>query len=317
MSCVWMRRALLAAASAAALVLAACGSGTIESELHPSRIVTFGDGLADLGQTGSSYTVNDGGIDNWTQHVALSFGVELKPAVAGGTAFATGNARVSRKPDAAGNSATPTVAEQIDAFIAGGPLGPNDVLIVNAGTADVVAEMARFTAGTQTREQMLDELKQVGRDLAAQVRRLVDAGAPHVVVVGTYDLGRSPWARAIGQEQLLADASARFNEQLLVSMVDLGHNVLYVDAPLVFNIMVTEPGVYGMTNSVDPVCTSVDPGPGIGIGPGQVNSALCTTATLPADANYNLFAFADRIYPTPSAHRAFGDYAYSRIRQRW
>ena len=317
MSCVWMRRALIAAASAAALVLAACGSGTIESELRPSRIVTFGDGLADVGQTGSSYTVNDGGIDIWTQHVALSFGVDLKPAAAGGTAFATGNARVSRKPDAAGNGSTPTVAEQIDAFLARGSIGATDVLIVNAGTADVVAEMARLTAGTQSREQMLEELKQVGRDLAAQVRRLVDAGAPHVVVVGTYDLGRSPWARATGQEQLLSDASARFNEQLLVAMVDLGRNVLYVDAPLVFNIMVAEPSVYGMTNSVDPVCTSVDPGPGIGIGPGQVNSARCTTATLPANANYNLFVFADRIYPTPAAHRAFGDYASTRIRQRW
>lgn len=317
MSCVWMRRALLAAAGAVALVLAGCGSGTIESELRPSRIVTFGDGMADLGQTGSRFTVNAGGIDIWTQHVALGFGVDLKPGASGGTAFATGNARVSRKPDAAGNSATPTVAEQIDAFLARGPFAPDDVLIVNAGTADVVAEMARLTAGTQTREQMLEELKQVGRDLAAQVRRLVEAGAPHVVVVGTYDLGRSPWARATGQEQLLSDASARFNEQLLVSMVDLGRNVLYVDAPLLFNIMVAEPGVYGMTNSVDPVCTSVDPGPGIGIGPGQVNSALCTTATLPPNTDYNLFVFADRIYPTPAAHRAFGEYAYSRIRQRW
>lgn len=317
MSCVWMRRALLAAASAAALVLAACGSGTIESQLHPSRIVTFGDGLADLGQTGSRYTVNDGGIDIWTQHVALSFGVDLQPAAAGGTSFATGNARVSRKPDAAANSATPTVAEQIDAFLARGPLGPTDVLIVNAGTADVVAEMARLTAGTQTREQMLEELRQVGRDLAAQVRRLVDAGAPHIVVVGTYDLGRSPWARATGQEQLLSDASARFNQQLLVAMVDLGRNVLYVDAPLLFNIMVGEPGVYGMSNSTDPVCTSVDPGPGIGIGAGQVNSARCTTATLLPNADYNRFVFADRIYPTPAAHRAFGDYAYTRIRQRW
>ena len=317
MSCVWMRRALLAAASAAALALAACGSGTIESELRPSRIVTFGDGLADLGQTGSRYTVNDGGINIWTQQVALSFGVDLKPAAAGGTAFATGNARVSRKPDAAGNSATPTVAEQIDAFLARGPFSPNDVLIVNAGTADVVAEMARLTAGAQTREQMLEELRQVGRDLADQVRRLVDAGAPHIVVVGTYDLGRSPWARATGQQQLLSDASARFNEQLLVSMVDLGRNVLYVDAPLLFNITVAEPGIYGMTNSTDPVCTSVDPGPGIGIGAGQVNSAGCTTATLLPNADHNRFVFADRIYPTPTTHRAFGEYTYSRIRQRW
>ena len=317
MSCVWMRRALLAVASASALVLAACGSGTIESQLRPSRIVTFGDSFADVGQTGSRYTVNDGGIDIWTQQVALSFGLDLAPAAAGGTSYATGNARAIRKPDAAGNGATPTVAEQIDAFLARGPIGANDLLIVNAGTADVIAEVAKLTAGTQTRDQMLAELRQAGRDLAAQVRRLVDAGAPHVAVVGTYDLGRSPWARGAGQEQLLSDASSRFNEQLLVSMVDLGQHVLYVDAPLVFNIMVAEPAAYSMGNSADPVCTSVDPGPGIGIGAGQVNSALCTTSTLRASADYGQFVFADLVYPTPAAHRHFGDYAYTRIRQRW
>ena len=224
MSCVWMRRALLAAASAAALVLAACGSGTIESELRPSRIVAFGDGLADLGQTGSTYTVNDGGANIWTQRVAVAFGLDLKPAAIGGTSFATGNARVSRKPDAAGNGATPTVAEQIDAFLGRGPFDPNDLLIVNAGTADVVAEMAKVTAGTQTSEQMLAELKQVGRDLAAQVRRLVDAGAPHIVVVGTYDLGRSPWARAPRPPAQRCPPTAPVNHPQLGSMVARGRH---------------------------------------------------------------------------------------------
>lgn len=317
MSCVWMRRALLAMAGACALVLAACGSGTIESQLRPSRIVSFGDGFADLGQTGSRYTVNDGGLDIWTQQVALSFGLELAPAAGGGTSFATGNARVLRKPDAAGNGATPTVAEQIDAFLARGPIGANDLLLVNAGTADVIAEVASLTSGAQTRDQMVAQLGQAGRDLAAQVRRLVDAGAPHVVVVGAYDLGRSPWAHRTAQEQLLADASGRFNAQALVSMVDLGQHVLYVDAPLVFNLMVAEPGAYSMKNSTDPVCTSVDPGAGIGIGAGQLNSARCTTATLLSGADYSQYVFADLVYPTPSAHRHFGEYAYSRIRQRW
>ena len=54
MSCHWMRRALLALASAAALLVAACGSGTIESQLQPSRIVVFGDGFSDLGQAGAA-----------------------------------------------------------------------------------------------------------------------------------------------------------------------------------------------------------------------------------------------------------------------
>src|SRR6185369_10480475 len=116
MSCHWMRRALLALAPALALLLAACGSGTIESQLHPTRLVVFGDGMSDLGQTGTRYTVNDGSINIWTQEVANSYGLTLTTAAAGGTSFATGNARIIAKPDAAGNNATPTVKEQIDNY---------------------------------------------------------------------------------------------------------------------------------------------------------------------------------------------------------
>ena len=56
---------------------------------------------------------------------------------------------------------------------------------------------------------------------------------------------------------------------------------------------------------------------GIGIGAGQVNSALCTTNTIVSGADYNLYLFADRVYPTPAAQRKFGDYAFQRIRARW
>ena len=317
MSCLWMRRALLALVSSSALLLAACGSGTIESQLHPTRIVTFGDGFSDLGQGGARYTVNDNSINVWTQQVALSYGLELKARAAGGTSYATGNARVTQKPDAAGDSATPTVTEQIDAFLAADTIGANDLLIVNGGIADIIAEDAKVRSGSGTADQLLANARQAGRDLAAQVRRLVNAGARHVVVTGTYDLSKSPWAIRTAQTELLFQASSAFNNQLLVSMVDLGQDVLYVDAPLFYNLMVALPGTYSLANSTDPVCTSVDPGPGIGIGPNQVNSKLCTTSTLVANVDYNQYLFADLVYPAPAAHRQFGTYAYDRIRTRW
>ena len=316
MSCTWMRRALLALVSVSALLIAACGSGTIESQLNPARIVVFGDGFSDLGQGGSRYTVNDGSINIWTQQVASSFGVALTTASSGGTSFATGNARINTEPDAAGNSATPTLKEQIDAFVATGPIGSNDLLIVSGGTADIVAEMAKVTAGAQSSEQMLANVRQAGRDLAALVRGLVQAGGAHVVVVGPYHLGKSPWALTTGQVNLLTEASSRFNDELLVAIVDLGANVLYVDAALHFNLVAGNPAAYDLTNVTDAVCTSVDPGPGIGIGAGQVNSSLCTPGTL-VNADYNRFLFADRVYPTARGHRLFGEYAYTRIRARW
>ena len=164
---------------------------------------------------------------------------------------------------------------------------------------------------------MLVNVRQAGRDLAAQVRRLVQAGGAHVVVVGPFHLGKTPWAITTSQVAVLTEASSRFSDELLVAIVDLGANVLYVDAPLHFNLMVASPPSFNLINAVDSVCTFVDPGPGIGTGTGQVNSALCTTSTLLPGADYARFLFADRIYPTPQGHRKFGEYAYTRIRARW
>jgi outer membrane lipase/esterase len=313
----WLRRAAFLAACAAGALVAACGGGSIDSQLDPARIVAFGDGFADLGQSGSRYTVNDGSVSNWTQYVADSFGNPLAPSAGGGRSYATGNARVQAKPDAAGNAATPTVKEQIDTFLASGGVAAGDLLIVNAGTSDVIAEVRATLEGAQTRDQMLANLTQAGRDLGAQVRRLVQAGATHVVVVGPYNLGRSPWSIETKQGDLMLDAAGRFNEQMLVSIVDLGANVLYVDAALYLNLVTSAPTAYELTNGDKAVCTSVDPSLGIGTGTNQVNSRLCTPSTVVAGANYNQYVFADRVYPTPRAHRLFGEYAFGKIRERW
>jgi outer membrane lipase/esterase len=93
--------------------------------------------------------------------------------------------------------------------------------------------------------------------------------------------------------------------------------MLYVDAALLFNLMAGTPTAYGMQDSITPVCTSVDPGQGIGIGAGQVNSALCTPSTIISGANYGFYMWADPVYPTPTAHSQFASYAFSRISTRW
>jgi phospholipase/lecithinase/hemolysin len=313
----WLRRGLLLA-GATALLLAGCGSGSIESQFTPARVVAFGDGFADLGQTGTRNTVNDGSVNIWTQEVAASYGYNLGPtSVAGGTSYAVRNARIATTPDAIGNAATPTVEQQISTFLAGNTVRASDLVLLSAGTSDVIAEAARVVAGGQTSAAALTNVRAAARALGAQVRRLVQAGGQHVVVAGLYNMGKSPWALQTGQGTLLQDLSGKFNEDLLVSIVDLGANVLYVDAALQFNLFVGFPSTYSLTNVTDPVCTSVDPGVGIGTGTGQVSSALCTPSTVLTGADPNTFLWADRVYPTPVGQRLFGDYAYSRIRDRW
>jgi outer membrane lipase/esterase len=313
----WLRRAWLLAAGASALLLAACGGGSVESSFTPTRIVAFGDAMADVGQNGTRYTVNDGSINNWTLFVANAYGVALAPVSAGGSSYATGNARVALEPDAGGSTATATVREQVDAFLAAGGPRQGDLTIVNAGTSDLIVQGRAAAEGAQTRDQMLVAVKQAADDLAAEVERLLAAGAEHVVVVGPINLGRTPWGEQIGQQTLLEDATRNFNVQMLVRLVDYGENVLYVDAERQFNLYWSEPANYDLNDDPQtPVCTSVDPGEGIGTGPGRVDSSECTTATLRA-ADYQRYLFADRVYPTPRGHQLFGDWAQERIRERW
>ncbi|GAB3669493.1 SGNH/GDSL hydrolase family protein [Ramlibacter alkalitolerans] len=333
----WLRRAWLIAACATALLLASCGGGSIVSSFTPSRIIAFGDGMADLGQTrrdidpnGRRFTVNDGSINNWTHFVANGFGLPLAPSRAGGLSFAIGNARVTATTDAAGNTGTPSVTQQIDAFLAANTLGDNDLVLVSAGTSDVIVQAKAVMDGTLTADQAQQNVQQAANELAAQVRRLVDAGASHVVVVGPYNLGRSAWAIETGQAALLERLSAvsgntganqprSFDERLLIAMVDLGADVLYVDAALEYNLVTFNPGGFDLTNVTTPVCNDQarDPGPGIGTGANQLDSTLCTPSTIVAGADYTRFLFADRVYPTPHGHAIFGDFAFTRIRDRW
>jgi phospholipase/lecithinase/hemolysin len=309
-----MRRAWWAGAAATALLLAGCGGGTVSSQLSPARVIAFGDGMADTGQNGSLYTVNDGSVNNWARYVAIQYGLDLGPSSKGGLDYAWGNARVTETPDAAGITATPTVAQQIDTFLASNTIASDDLIIVSAGTSDVITQARMVLDGTQTSDEMMANLDTAGRALGAQVIRLVNAGAKHVVVTGTYDLGRSPWANQIGSDAVLHPASQQFNNGLLLALVDQGANVLYVDFALYFNQQ-TATGS-NVSNFTDLVCTSTDPGPGIGTGNGQVNSNLCTSSTV-GGQDYSQFLFADRVYPTPRGHQLFGDYARGRILQRW
>lgn len=311
------RRGFLLAAGAAS-VLTACGSGTIESALTPKRFISFGDGFSDVGQNGSRYTVNDGSFNIWTAQLANSFGLGLMAVSAGGTSYAQGNARVTNTTDAAGKTTTLSVTQQIDKFLATGSFGLTDVVLINGGISDTIAEMAALNAGTQTSAQMITNVGQAGVDLANQIQRLVKAGAKYVVVAGAYNMGKSPWAIAnTAQTVNISTASAKFNEQLLVNIVNLGANVLYVDAAYYFNLITNAPTAYALLDSTSVTCTSTDPNNGIGIGTGQVNSSLCNTGTIATGLDYTKYTFADLIYFTPAANILFGTYAYTRLRARW
>jgi len=313
----WLRRLAGVMACVAALALSGCGSGTIASALKPERFVVFGDGMSDIGFYGSRLTVNDGLSGVWIEQMAARYGKTLALATNGGTAYARAHSRIAAQPDAIGRGDTQTLVQQIDAFLARDKIGLNDVFVINTGTSDLLVQMAAFSAG-QTDAQMMANLDTAGRAMAAQTRRLVNAGAKYVVVVGPYNLGRSPWAKTIvKQEALLERASLMINNSFKEAAADLGANVLFIDAALHFNLLTAFPSSYVMKDSTAIACNTVDAGPGIGIGAGQVNSTLCTATTIATGVDYATTVFADAVYFTPQAHKTFSDYAFTRLTARW
>lgn len=309
------RRALLALACLSSALIAACGGsgGDIKSQFQPTRVIAFGDAFTDVGQNGTRYSINYGGADVWLQQLAGRYGLGVQPSAAGGLVYATGSARVNARPDAAGNAATPSIKEQIDLYNT--TFRDSDLVVVQGGIGDIVAEVGEQLNGGQLAAQTRADVIQAARDLATQVRRVVNAGATHVLVVGPYNLGRSPWAPVAGAA-LLEDLTVRFNERLLIDISDLGNRVLYVDAAFYFNLLTANPSNYSFVDVTSLACNSFDAGAGIGTGAGQVNSALCTPATLNA-VNPSTTLFADRVYFTPAGHQAFGNYAFDRLRERW
>jgi outer membrane lipase/esterase len=310
-----LRRLVMAVAVAASAVLASCGGGDVVGAITPARIVAFGDAFSDVGQSGSKYTVNDGSVNNWTQQVALRYSVPLTAQAGGGNSRAQGNARILAKPDAAGGNVA-TVKEQIDAFLTGGSFAANDLVLVGGGFSDVIAETVNTSL---TDAQRVANVQQAGRDLATQVRRLVAANAKQVILTGVYDLGKTPWATAIGQQAAISNLAARFNEALIVALVDLGSNVLYIDSANYFNLLTNQPGSFNLDSSNVVACTATASGSdGIGISTGaHVSSKVCTGGTIAAGVDFNRTVYADSVYPTPIAHRLFGDVAFERIRSRF
>jgi outer membrane lipase/esterase len=301
-----LRRAVLGLACASAALLAACGASSVESQLNPTRIIGFGDAFSVV-TSGKSYTVNDSTVvTTWLGQLASSYGVTLNTSLV----YAQGNARIDSTTDAAGGSNTP-IKVQIDNFLASNTLGANDLVVLNGGISDIVADMA--ASGNTA------NATQYGKDMGAQVRRLVTAGGKYVAVVGVYNLGRSPWATVLGKTSELELASRAFNVALKVSIADLGANVRYVDAEYYFNLLSgSDYANYGLSNVTGLACASVDSAAGIGTGAGQVNSSLCDTTTLnsaivanSSGVTYDQYLFADRLYFTPIAQRLFGVQAYS------
>jgi outer membrane lipase/esterase len=114
------------------------------------------------------------------------------------------------------------------------------------------------------------------------------------------DLGRTPYAIASGQAPSISALVSYFNGNLQATLNAVGGNTLRLNTFALYNEILANPALYGITNTTSPACT--------------VSTAyLCTPSTLVSPNAPQTYLFSNDTHPTTAAHQLLADYALSFI----
>jgi len=244
---------------------------------------------------------------------------------------------------------------QIDLFLAQGAPSSNDLFVISIGTGDIMATGIRnlaindagVTAGLDDVKTLLaaagvsTTMQAAANALAVQVKRLTDAGAKYVLIVGPPNVGRSPWAATTGNATLfqnlsyntgsgvismgsegLARIQATFGNQQnnpvlfveisgLVNTYTYDTNATFANRTTAVCASTTNTATTVMAKSIG---TGLKPAAAAGAVPaGQLSAALCTTATL-GGADPSTYTYADGVNFTPAMQSLFYSQALARMR---
>ena len=296
-----LRRPLAWLLAGAAVLLAACGGGTSQIQaFKPPRLTAFGDDASSFTPEGRKYAVNEFGSDGqtldcnalpiWIQDVAraFNFGFAQCPLTGAETKALTRAQPGARVAD---------VVRQVDAHVAAGGFQNEELVLVLAGTWDVIDLYAQFPG--RSRDELINEARARGARLAEQVNRMVGLGA-RVVVATMPDIGLSPYGLAQGTEgaKLLTDLSAALNGRIRATIINDGRLIGLVLTDEFVQTAARAPGFFGLNNAKDAVCTAALPD--------------CSTKTLVGGATAGLYLWAnDRTFGT-GGHRQLGLLAVAR-----
>jgi outer membrane lipase/esterase len=267
---------------AAVAVASMLGSGAASAQFSDTFI--FGDSLSDAGQYGARFTTNPG--LTFPMYLAQRYGLTATPSFTGGNDFAQGGARLNT-PAANLPPGTPnfSITQQVNNFIAAGPLDRNALYQIEGGANDVRALAVAAASGQITPMQVQGGVTQAAIDLATLSAQLQAAGARYLVVYGLPDVGLTPEAAAAGAQASLTALSSLFNSTLDVALASAHVQVIRVNQAQLLREIVANPAAFGFTNVTTPVCTTD-------------SSITCTPATLRDPDGNVTWAFADGIHPT-------------------
>ena len=278
-----------------------------------SDVVVFGDSLSDSGNAGdllplppgSSLTTNPDPV--WAEIVAETFGVSGLNDLAGGSNYAFAGACMNPDTPCIDARATNVTAQIAKYFMKSGERAdPNALYAIWGGGNDVAdsAEIDPLNAATHT--VMAASVN------VAQIRRLQDAGARHVLVFNLPDIGKIPYSVIKGPlaQGVLTQLVTAYNENLYAGIRESEDGIIPINAFALFNEIVEDPGTYGFTNTTGTACGEPDAGSPVSILCGPEDSGYPVTYESGANRQY---LFADRSHPSGAAHEMIASVATSTL----
>ena len=233
-----------------------------------SNVVVFGDSLSDSGNAaslqplppGSSFTTNPDPV--WSEIVAQDFGASGSNSLAGGPNYAFAGACMN--PDTPCNAASPTVTMQIAKYFfkSGETADPSALYAIWGGLNDVVDPAARHDPQASTHTLAAADVN------VAQIRRLQDAGARHILVFNLPDSTKSPYVVNLTagfpepvRETVLARLSGlgnAYNDRLYAGIRESEDGIVPINIHALFNEIVENHETYGFTDATGTACGEPD-----------------------------------------------------------
>jgi outer membrane lipase/esterase len=264
-----------------------------------SSLVVFGDSLSDNGNnatlglydptqviTGNTYvpsatyasrTYSNGPV--WASDVASQLGVTLLPSLQGGTDFAYGGARTGTPGSGPGGFPFSLIAQANQYLGATNNVAsPNALYVIEGGGNDARAALIAIAAGAQPGPTILATAQSFAANIGTIVDQLQLAGAQHIVVWDTPNIGLAPAVAAAGPAAVTLGSllAASMNAALATRLAgEVG--VSTFDIFGLGTEIALDPLAFGFTNITD-AC-------------GAVVGANCGT-----------YVYWDGIHPTAAAH---------------
>jgi phospholipase/lecithinase/hemolysin len=262
--------------AAAAVLVASCGEGSTEPPAPKlfETVVVFGGSLDDTGNACNAlpiacppYPYANARYSNgplWVEQMAEVLNARVVAARGGGTNYAFATSRTG--PITGTTQAAPNMIQQVDLYIENGSKDFRDVTLYVIDAATVGNDIVdALTLGLTNPQAPATVLAGAVTNVATMVSKLYAAGARHILLVNSTDVGRTPQVVALGPlaTTTATTLSQQFNAAVSAQLPALrtaspGLTIYPVDIGALTAQVAANPSSFGFTN-VSAACVSLSP----------------------------------------------------------